>query len=134
MPETPDPQHDPLDALTIAEIDAGSRLLRADLVGAVTQGTAQRWPALAVVAYLHARRGDPSAQLTQFRAMTPPELLGELGMTTPAPVADDGDGDEEDLPYPDLPEVLPDVAPVLEVPASPVVEEVTKNPTVRPRA
>lgn len=140
MTDTKQKQHDPLDALTVAEIDAGSRLLRADLVGAITQGTAQRWPALAIMAYLHARRTDHGAQLATYRAMTAAELSAELeglgGGSAGEEVeleADNADGVVEAIPELDL----TGAEPLAEVDAPPaeeeVVEEVVKRPTARRR-
>ncbi len=120
---------DPLDALTIAEIDAGSRLLRADLVGAITNGTALRWPALAVTAYLHARRTDPAAQLATYRAMTAAELTAELGMSA----GDDEDeteltGDGTGEPLPPIPDDNDGSNPLPEVEGPPIPVPTLEDP------
>lgn len=76
---------DPLEVLTLAELDAGSRLLHADIVHHITApGAERRWEALAIGAYLVARRDDPTVQLTTFRKMTADEI-GDYYRT-----ADDG--------------------------------------------
>lgn len=73
---------DPLDALTIGELDAGSRLLKASLVAAVADKTPDYEKALAVVAYLHARRTDrstpPNELLRRYTAMRYSELTDAL--------------------------------------------------------
>lgn len=77
---------DPLDRLTIAELDAGSRILKADMIVAITAKTMERAAALAILAWLLAKRVDPHAQLTTYRAMTINELVATLGITeAPAP-------------------------------------------------
>lgn len=142
---------DPLDELTISEIDMGSRLLRADLVGAVTEGTAQRWPALAIVAYLHARRRDPAAELATYRAMTAKELTDELGLVNdPDDAEQDAEvdllGGDSSVPIEQdhLPENLPADPPnpqvEVETPrpgtkaaAAEIAEQVAANPTGRKR-
>lgn len=72
--------HDPLAKLTVAELDAGSRLIRGDILAAISEQTEKRWQSLAVVAYLLARRTDPAADVATFRAMTANELQGALGL------------------------------------------------------
>lgn len=78
--------HDPIDDLTVAELDEANRRLKADALTAITEGTVDRWQAMAIVAWLIARRDDPKAQLETFRAMRPAELADQLGM---------GDDDKE---------------------------------------
>lgn len=89
------PKFDPLDALTIAELDAGSRLLKASLVAAVAQQTPDYERALAVVGYLHARRDDrttkPDELLRRFTAMRFSELSEHLQALAPA---EDDDGSD----------------------------------------
>lgn len=81
---------DPLAALTITELDAGSRQLKTSLVAAITQQSAGYERALAIVLWLHRRRADPAAKLQPLLGLTFVELqqqltaLGELqGPTTP---------------------------------------------------
>lgn len=78
---------DPLDALTIAELDAGSRLLKASVVAAVAEKSADYEKALAVVAYLHARRTDrttpPPQLLAHYTAMRYSELSEALAAFAP---------------------------------------------------
>lgn len=79
----PAPPYDPLAALTINELDAGSRLLKASLMASVMERTALYEKALAVVVWLHARRADRSAQLTPILALTFYELNARLGALGP---------------------------------------------------
>lgn len=77
------PKFDPVDTLTIAELSAGSRELKADVIAVVTSDDHPlKSDALAVVAWLHARRHDrttkPDALLREFRAMTYTELVQHL--------------------------------------------------------
>lgn len=78
---------DPLDALTIGELDAGSRLLKASVVAAVAEKSADYEKALAVVAYLHARRTDrttpPAELLRRYTAMRYSELSEALAAFAP---------------------------------------------------
>lgn len=71
---------DPVAELTIAELDAGSRLLKADMMTAVSTDHPARSAALAVTAWLLARRTDRAAQLNTYRAMTLSELTTQLGL------------------------------------------------------
>jgi hypothetical protein len=71
--------YDPINQLTIAELDTCSRLLKTDIVAAIHGGTMNRWAGMAIVAYVIAKRTDPAAQLGAFRAMTPVELTVALG-------------------------------------------------------
>lgn len=80
--------YDPINQLTIAELDTCSRLLKTDIVAAVHGGTMNRWAGMAILAYVIAKRTDPAAQLGQFRAMTPVELTVALGYP------DDDDADQ----------------------------------------
>lgn len=68
------PKVDPLDVLTIAELDAGSRQLGASLVAQVSQRGDRYERALAVVLWLHRRRTD--------RSTNPDELLRQLTKLT----------------------------------------------------
>lgn len=88
---------DPLAQLTITEVDSGSRLLKADLVTAITRGTVDRSKALAIVAFLHARRADPAAKLQPFVEMTYAELGDHLNELGGGDQDDDDDDDDEQL-------------------------------------
>lgn len=87
------PQYDPLSALTIDELNDGSRQLKASLISAVTSQNEHYEKALAVVLWLHARRAKPGTGLSEFLNLTFTELtdrLDQLGPdedrpTTPAP-------------------------------------------------
>lgn len=79
---------DPVDELTIAELDNGSRLIKTDMLTAVSTDSPARPAALAVTAWLLARRTERSAQLNTYRAMTVPQLMDDLGL------GDDDDVDE----------------------------------------
>jgi hypothetical protein len=70
---------DPSRELTIAELDAGCRLIKADMLTALTTDSPNRVAALAVSAWLLARRTDRSAQLNTYRGMTITQLRAELG-------------------------------------------------------
>lgn len=84
------PGADPMARLLIAELDDGSRRLGTDLVHAVTSpGHPRRWAALALVAWLLARRDDPGAKPDAYDRLTPAELSAVLGLDGPAPVAHD---------------------------------------------
>lgn len=93
---------DPLERLTVAELDAGSRLLKTDLVTAIAEDRAEKWAGLAITAWLLARRDDPSALLSPYRAMGANELYTALGVAAEpdpdpaADVADDGQADASD--------------------------------------
>ncbi len=69
---------DLLDTLTVVELDLGSRLLKEDLVHAITAPTAGRWKGLAILAYLKAKHTDPTAKLAYFTAMSSSELIDEI--------------------------------------------------------
>lgn len=92
--------YDPLNQLTIAELDTCSRLLKTDIVTAIHGGTMHRWQGLAILAYVLAKRADPAAKLETYRAMTPAELSAEIGIDAPDPEPADPDteaGDEADV-------------------------------------
>lgn len=87
---------DALDELTIAELDAGSRLLKTSLIRAVAENTADYERGLAIVAYLHARRRDrttkPDELLKRFTGMRYSELAQHLAGLKP-PRTEDGEPD-----------------------------------------
>ena len=88
--QTPAPPADPMAVLTISELDDGSRRLGTDLVHAVTTpGHSRRWAALALVAWLRARRDDPGVKPDAFDRLTPNELQTVLGLDGPGPAAHD---------------------------------------------
>lgn len=83
------PSYDPLNQLTIAELDTCSRLLKTDIVAAIHGGTMNRWAGMAILAYVIAKRTDPAAKLGTFREMTPVELTAALGYPEADVVDDD---------------------------------------------
>lgn len=94
---------DPLDALTIAELDAGSRLLKASIVKAVTEGTPEYERAFAILAYLHERRVDretkPDELLRRFTSMSFREAAEHLQTYGPG-AAEDADRENPTGPGP----------------------------------
>lgn len=75
----PDPDtYDPLAALTVGELNDGSRQLKASLVAAVTGQNEHYEKALAVVLWLHARRADPGAGLGKFLELSFSDLTDQL--------------------------------------------------------
>lgn len=79
---------DPLSDLTGNEIDAGSRILGASLVKEIAEVGQQFGKAQAVVALLHARREDRSAQLSTYTAMKLRDLTALLEELAPSAGAD----------------------------------------------
>ncbi len=69
---------DLFDRLTVTELDLASRMLKEDIVGAVTQGTAGRWKGLALLAYMTAKHTDPTVKLAHYMALDATELITEL--------------------------------------------------------
>lgn len=69
---------DLLDRLTVTELDLASRMLKEDIVQAVTQGTAGRWKGLALLAYMTAKHTDPTARLADFMALDAGDLVDTL--------------------------------------------------------
>lgn len=94
--------YDPLNQLTIAELDTCSRLLKTDIVTAIHGGTMHRWQGMAILAYVLAKRTDPAAKLETYRAMTPAELSATIGVDGPPEV------DETPDPEPADPEPVDD--------------------------
>lgn len=78
---------DPLAVLTLAELDSGSRLLKASIVSAITSQNEHYERALPIVVWLWARRTDRQAQLEDFRRLTWGELHDRLAEL--APVVDE---------------------------------------------
>lgn len=76
--------YDPLAALTVSELNDGSRQLRASVVAAITGQTEHYEKALAVVLWLHARRDTPGIGLTRYLELTFTELTDELSRLGPA--------------------------------------------------
>lgn len=87
---------DPLERMTVAELDAASRLLKTDVVTAIADETGEKWAGLGIVAWILAKRDDPTAALSTFRAMSAGELYDALGVTEPAAAADPVLGDDGD--------------------------------------
>lgn len=75
---------DPVSLLTLRELDLASRQLKCDVMLACQTGHYLRPAALPLVAWLHARREQPTVKLEQFRAMTLLELEPHLTFTEPA--------------------------------------------------
>jgi hypothetical protein len=73
-----DDRPDLLSLLTIDELNAGSRVLKASLVAAVTEKTQDYERGLAVTLYLHERRRDPKAKLAPLFALSFTEISERL--------------------------------------------------------
>lgn len=85
---------DPLTLLRVDELSYGSRLIKADVIHAVTAPTERRMDALAVCAFLLARRADPRAELATYKVMLYNDLsraLNQLAGNDPDAVPDDED-------------------------------------------
>jgi hypothetical protein len=82
------PPFDPMAELTLAELDSGSRLLKASIVEAITARTQHYERALPIVVWLWARRTDRNAQLGDFTAMTWQQLHDRLAAMAPEASAD----------------------------------------------
>lgn len=80
-----------IDDLTLEEVSTGNRLIKADMSKAITEGTVERPDAVAVLAWLFARRENPEAKLAPFRQMTGREVIALLGWDDD----DQADDDEE---------------------------------------
>ena len=87
QPTPPVEQLDPVDSLTVVELRVINGKLKADAMKAITDGTADRWDALALVAWVLAKRRDPAARLSTYENMT----IGQLGDLLP-----DDDDDQVD--------------------------------------
>lgn len=90
--DSPDPDEldddatpfDPLAALTVDEMNTGSRHLKSSLVRAVMDGTQDYERALAVVLWLHRRRTEPGAELSHCMRLSFTDLDAALGLLAPA--------------------------------------------------
>lgn len=100
-PDDERPKVDPLDVLTIAELDAGSRQLGASLVAQVSQRGDRYERALAVVLWLHRRRTDrstnPDELLRQLTKLTFVQLSEQLQQLAEQ-LAEQGGGEDDPLP------------------------------------
>lgn len=85
---TPDvDQLDPVDSLTPVEMRVVNAKLTGDGMKAITDGTAERWDALARICWVLAKRRDPRARLATYEGMT----ITQLGALLP-----DSDDDQVD--------------------------------------
>jgi hypothetical protein len=69
---------DPLDELTVTELDIVSRQLKCDVYEAVGGKDGLRWAALARLAWLWAKRRDPHAKLQTYVDLTGAQLTRVL--------------------------------------------------------
>lgn len=70
---------DLLDRLTVIELDIASRILKEDIVHAITAPTAGRWRGLAVLAYMTAKKnGHPTSRVEDYLALDSEQLIAEL--------------------------------------------------------
>lgn len=84
---------DPLDDLTVGELGHVGKLIKYDPVTAVKRPeVGLRWPALAHIAWVWAKRVDPKAKLQPFLDATVPQLSVVIGLDREAD-AEDGDAD-----------------------------------------
>ena len=65
---------DPLDDLSVTELDIASRQLKCDVYQAVAGEGGLRWAALARLAWLWAKRTDPHAKLQPYLDLTGAQL------------------------------------------------------------
>lgn len=75
---------DPLDDLTVTELDIVSRQIKADVYEAMGGLDGLRWAALARLAWLWAKRRDPHAKLQPFLDLTGAQLTEVLRLNTQA--------------------------------------------------
>jgi hypothetical protein len=80
---------DPLDGLSVRELRVGNAKLRGDLVHAITTPTADRWDAMALMGWLHAKRLDPTAKLDPWLDLTAAQLSKALRYVAPQPADSD---------------------------------------------
>lgn len=90
----PQEDTDPTESLTMRELDVGSRILRYDLLEGSRPGNFMRSAALAVTAYLLARREDPKVKLETFRSMTVEQLMTAMGVADDDQPEDQADDDD----------------------------------------
>lgn len=80
---------DPMDELTLAELDAGSRLLKASITRAITEQTVDHEKALAVVGYLVERKRlagtGKATSLSTWLELTYRQLHNRLETLRPDP-------------------------------------------------
>ncbi len=88
---------DPLDSLSVRELRVGNAKLRGDLVHAITTPTADRWDAMALMGWLHAKRLDPTAKLDPWLDLTAAQLSKALRYVAPEPSGDDVVVDQVDV-------------------------------------
>lgn len=96
---------DPIDGLTVNELDIASRQLRCDVYEAVGGKDGLRWAALARLAWLWAKRTDTHAKLATFTEMTGAQLTGVLRLDEHVDAGDDVDlvDDEDPAANPTVP-------------------------------
>lgn len=75
---------DPLDELTVTELDIVSRQLGLDVYEAVGGAKGMRWAALARLAWLWAKRRDPHAKLQPFLDLNGAQLTEVLRLNDQA--------------------------------------------------
>lgn len=97
LPHKPQGDDDLLDGLTVRELRVGNGKLRADLVNAITEPTADRWDALALAGWLWAKRTDPAARLDPWTDLTASQLVELLDLNTDPTVDDDQADDQADV-------------------------------------
>jgi len=132
---------DLVDSLTVKELDIASRLLKEDLVHAITAPTAGRWKGLAVLAYMTAKRqGDPTAKLSDYLDLGADELVTELArLAGDVGLLEDLNSAEAELARleaadPDEELAAAKVEDTTSSVSGPETAEVDENPTKRPRA
>lgn len=89
-PASPAPRapFDPLAALTLAELDSGSRLLKASLVAAITERNEHYERALPIVVWLWSRKVGREVKLGELQRMTWQQLHDQLAELSPDEVDD----------------------------------------------
>lgn len=93
------PGKDVLDGLTVRELDLASRKLQVDVVDAFKGGAGgKRYAAFATVAWLWAKRTDPTVKIDPFMDLETSELLKLLGLDDDDDDDDQGDDDAEANP------------------------------------
>lgn len=128
---------DPLTLLRVDELSYGSRLIKADVIHAVTAPTERRMDALAVCAFLLARRADPRAELATYKVMLYNDLsraLNQLAGNDPDAVPDDEDerAERTEETDPDKAEE-PEPGPATVDPSAPAPASSSRGRGARPR-